>query len=230
MGALSLCERILIYVFYTTLGALLLHITDLFVALEGATVEANASVPPTLRLVDVLFNVTLVVATELLLPPPLLPLLLSVTVTVQATILPPSTVLTIMIVLPADMPVTKPLSDTVALAGEVLLHVTALFVALEGATETNRFSVSPTATESAVLFKETPVTGTSTAPLLTGVTETAQVDLLPPSTEIAEMAVLPAHMPMTTPSVTVAISGWSLLHVMSLFAALSGKTVAVRVS
>jgi hypothetical protein len=45
-----------------TVGALVLHVTFLFVALDGATVAVNVSVPPTVRLVVVLFNVTPVTA------------------------------------------------------------------------------------------------------------------------------------------------------------------------
>jgi hypothetical protein len=208
-----------------TLEVLLLHVTDLFIAFEGDTVAISVSALPTVRLAELLFRETPV--TAVLVPPPPLT---AFTVTVQVAILPPLSVLTMMVALPADIPFTKPVSETVALSGETLLHITALFVALAGVTEANRFSVPPTPTDIAVLFKVTPVTGTSTSPPLAGVTETAQVDLFSPSTVIAVIAALPALMPMTTPSVTVATSGLLLVHVTSLLAASSGKTVAVRVS
>jgi hypothetical protein len=93
--------------------ALVLHATFLLVALAGATVAVNVSVPPKSRASVVLFKVTLVTATEAV-----------VTVTAQVAVLLPSVVVTVIVALPADTAVTKPLDDTVATEVELLLHDT----------------------------------------------------------------------------------------------------------
>jgi hypothetical protein len=85
------------------------------VALAGETVEVKVSVPPIIIVVDVLFRDTPVTGTE---PLPL------VTVTAQIAILLPSEVVTVMVELPTDTPVTVPLDDTEATAGALVLHVT----------------------------------------------------------------------------------------------------------
>jgi hypothetical protein len=73
----------------------------------------NISVSPAVRLVDVLFKVTPVTATVVVL-----------TVTAQLAVLLPSEVVTVMVALPVDKAVTKPLVDTVATAELLLLHDT----------------------------------------------------------------------------------------------------------
>jgi hypothetical protein len=198
---------------------LLLHVTALLVALDGAIVAVKVSLFPTRRLVDALFKVTPVTDTV-----PLPPLEM---LTEQVAVLLPSAVLTVIIALPVETALTWPLADTVATAVLLLLHNTYWFVALAGATVAVKVSEPPTVSESAALFKETPVTGTL-VPLL--VTLTAQVAILPPSTVVAVIAVLPALMPITTPFVTIATSGTLLLHVTSLFVAFAGETVAFKVS
>jgi hypothetical protein len=78
-----------------TAGALVLHDTFLFVALEGATVAVKVSVLPTVIVVDDLFKVTPVTET-----------VPTVTVTEQVAVLLPSCVVTVIIALPADTAVT----------------------------------------------------------------------------------------------------------------------------
>jgi hypothetical protein len=56
---------------------------------------------------------------------------------------PPSTVFTVMIDEPAVTPVTKPAELTVAIAVLLDVHVTLLFVALEGATVAVNVVVEP---------------------------------------------------------------------------------------
>jgi hypothetical protein len=80
-----------------------------------------------------------------------------VTVTEHVAVLLPSTVVTVITVLPADTAVTVPL-DTVATAGALLLHVTLLFVALEGVMVALRVSLPPTVKDRLVLLRLTPVT------------------------------------------------------------------------
>jgi hypothetical protein len=102
---------------------------------------------PTVRLVDVLFNVTPVTAIEVLL-----------TVTEQSAVFLPSSVVTVMTALPTDTPVTRPLDETVAMVGTLLLHVTLWFVAEAGSTLANKVSVPPTVRLVDVLFRDTCVT------------------------------------------------------------------------
>jgi hypothetical protein len=101
-----------------TAGTLLLHVTFWLVALEGEMLANNVSVPPTVRLVDDLFKVTLVTG-----------ITAAVTVTEQAAVFLPSSVVTVMAALPVDTPITMPF---VTVATELLLvfHVTFWLVAL----------------------------------------------------------------------------------------------------
>jgi hypothetical protein len=151
-------------------GALLLHDTLLLVALDGVMVAVKVSELPIVIVVDDLFKVTPVTAT---LPPPP-----PVTVTVQVAVLWPSTVVTVITALPADTALTKPLWDTVATAALPLLHITFLFVALDGAMMAVKVSELPTVIVVEVLFRDTPVTATALLPLET---LTAQVAVFPPS-------------------------------------------------
>jgi hypothetical protein len=152
-----------------TAGALLLHDTFLFEALDGATVALNVSELPTVIVVDDLLSVTPVTTMGLTLPP--------VTVTEQVAVLLPSAVVTVITALPADTALTVPF-DTVATDVLPLLHVTLLFVALEGAMVAVNVSELPTVRESVLLFRDTPVTATVLLPLET---LTAQVAVLLPS-------------------------------------------------
>jgi hypothetical protein len=193
-------------------GALLLNVTALLVALSGVTMGINCSVPPTGMFKDGILNDTPVTDTAL-------------TVTAQVAVLLPSSVVTVMAALPAAMPVTNPLDDTVATELALLLHVTFWLVALAGAILAIKVSVLPTLRLRDVLFKVTPVTVTADA-----LTVTAQVAVLLPSTVLTVIVAVPAAMPVTKPFVTVAIVGALLLHVTALFVALAGATVAVKVS
>jgi hypothetical protein len=56
----------------------------------------------------------------------------AVTVTLQVAVLLPSTVVTVIIALPAPMKLTTPAADTVATDELLVDHVTALFVAVDG--------------------------------------------------------------------------------------------------
>jgi hypothetical protein len=132
-----------------TLVLLLLHVTVLFVALVGATVAVNCCVPPTA--IDALVGdiVTPVTAT-----------VDEVTVTAQVAVLEPSWVVTVIVAVPAALPVTKPDVLTVAIAVLLLVQVTVLFVAFAGATVAVSCVVPFTATETDVGLIVTPVTGT----------------------------------------------------------------------
>jgi hypothetical protein len=183
-----------------TEGALLLHVTFLFVALEGATVAVNVSELPTVRLVDVLLSVTPVTATGLTLLPVML--------TVQVAVLLPSAVVTVMVTVPVATAVTIP-PDTVATEGALLVHVTFLFVALEGAMVAVNVSVLPTVIVVDDLFRDTPVTSTGGG----AVTVTVHAAVLLPLVVVTVITALPTDTPITTPFVTVATAVLLLLHV-----------------
>jgi hypothetical protein len=104
------------------------------------------------------------------------PLFSSVTVTEQVAVLLPSSVLTAIVAVPSDTAVTRPVADTVATDGLLLLQTTFLLAALEGETVAVNCSVAPTTNESVILFKDMPVTEMTGA-----VTVTSQLALLFPS-------------------------------------------------
>jgi hypothetical protein len=197
-------------------GALVLHDTLLFVALDGATVALSVSVLPTRSVVELLLRDTPVTATVGVL-----------TVTVQVAVLLPSALVTVITALPADTAVTKPLWFTVATVALPLLHVTFLFVALDGEILAVKVSVFPTVREVDDLFKLTPVTPTVPPPL---VTLTEQVAVLLPSKVVTVIVALPAETALTVPPDTLATALLLLLHDTFLLVALEGETVALRVS
>ena len=146
------------------------------------------------------------------------------TVTVHVAVLPPSTVVTVMVAVPFAFAVTTPFA-TVATAVLLLLHVTALFAALSGATVATSVAVSPAASSStAFVFRVTPVTATGIS------TVTSHVAVLPPSTVVTVMVAVPFAFAVTTPFATVATAGLLLSHVTALFVAFAGATVAASVT
>jgi cytochrome b561 len=194
---------------------LLFHVTFWFVALAGVMVGIRVSVPLTSMAVLALFNDTPVTLTTL-----------ALTVTVQESVYPPSTVVTVIAANPALTPVTKPLFDTVATAVLLLLHVTFLFVALVGIIVGKRVSVPLTSMTVLALFNDTPVTL-----ILLVLTVTVQEAVLPPSEVVTIMVAIPALTPVTKPLFdTVATAVLLLLHVTFLFVALAGVMVGIRVS
>jgi hypothetical protein len=177
---------------------LLFHVTFLLVALEGATVAIKVSEAPSIMVVDVLFKDTPVTATGA-----------ALTVTAQVAVLFPSSVVTVIVALPADTPETMPLNDTEATVLLLLLHITFLLVALEGSIVATKVSDPPTVRLVMVLLSVTPVTATGAA-----LTVTAQVAVLLPSSVITVIVALPTDTPVTKPfEDTVATAGALLLHV-----------------
>ena len=102
---------------------LLVHVTFLFVALLGLTVAVNDSVFPLAKFNEVLFSLTLSTA-----------IVGSVTVTLQVAVLFPSSVVAVIVAVPAAIAVTLPVKSTVATLELLLVHVTFLFVAFVGTT------------------------------------------------------------------------------------------------
>ena len=133
-----------------TAGLSLVHVTALLVALSGDTVAVRVfASPPTVSARVVGARVTPVTA--------MVPAF-AVTVTVHVAVLPPSTVVTVMVAVPAPTGVTLP-STTVTTEGLSLVHVTALLVALSGNTVAVRvFASPPTVSARVVGSRVTPVT------------------------------------------------------------------------
>ena len=104
-----------------TLVLLLLQPTFLLPALSGFTVAVSVSVSPGSRDSDVLFSVTEETGTSL-------------TVTAQVADFSPSSVVTVIVVVPEVKAVTKPVSLTDATAVLLLVQVTFLFAAFSGST------------------------------------------------------------------------------------------------
>ena len=147
-----------------------------------------------------------------------------VTVTVQVAVLFPSTVVTVIVAVPAALAVIVPL---LTVATVVLLedHVTFWLVAPVGVNVKVRFCVPFTLREIVFGVSVTPVT--ATAVLLT---VTAQVAVLFWSAVVTVIVAVPAALAVTVPSLTVAMAASLVVHVMFLFVALSGATVAVSFS
>jgi hypothetical protein len=197
--------------------AVLLHsqLTVLFEAFEGDTVAVNCSVVPGSKKRLVLLKdipVTGIVGIK--------------TVTSQLVFLLPSAVVTVMVAVPLDIPVTNPVDKTVATDGALLVQVISLFVALAGNTVAINCSVESIAKERPVLFNDTPVTG-----IVGVVTVTSQLAFLLPSTVVTAMVAVPFAILVTNPvDETVATDGVLLVQVTSLFVALAGSMVAVNCS
>ena len=147
------------------------------------------------------------------------------TVTEQVAFLLPSSVVTVIVAVPAFFAVTTPEVETVATVVLLEDQVTFLFVALDGDTVAVSVCVWPSTKVRLVWFKLTPVTGTVAA-----LTVTEQVAFLLPSSVVTVIVAVPAFFAVTTPEVeTVATVVLLEDQVTFLFVALEGDTVAVRV-
>ena len=154
--------------------------------------------------------------------------LIPVTATVFAVIFAvavfPLFVFAVIVAVPAAFAVTNPLVDTVATLVLELVHVTVLLVALDGVIVAVNCDVFPTSKLSLVLFKLIPVTST-----VFDDTFTVQVAVFPPA--VAVIVVVPTPTATTAPLLsTVAIFDELLVHVIVLFVALDGVTVACSVA
>ena len=141
--------------------------------------------------------------------------LLAVTVILQvAVFLVPSALVTVAVIsaVPAFRPLTKPLELTDATVGALLSQVTALVVALLGATVAVSWSVSFTPILAVAWFKVTPVAG-----ILEAVTVILQVavQVTPLTTTDKLMVASPGATPFTFPVESmVALSVFLLDQVM----------------
>ena len=124
------------------------QLTFLFVALEGLTVAVSCPVWPFDRDISVLFSET-----------PVTEITFFFTVTTQEAVLFPSSVVAVIVAVPPETAVTKPLEETFAIDVELDLQLTFLFVALEGLTVAVSCPVSPSVRVISDLSSEIPDTG-----------------------------------------------------------------------
>ena len=136
-------------------GFSVLQLTFLFVALSGFIVTTNVNSSPTFNSFSSVFNVTLStfiisgssgsgsVTSS------------SFTVTVQVAVFCPSSVVTVISVVPSAIAVTTPLSSTVAIFEFSVLQLTFLFVALSGFIVATNVNSSPTFNSFSSVFNVT---------------------------------------------------------------------------
>ena len=127
---------------------------------------------------------------------------------------------------PALLAVTVPLADTVATSLLLLLQLTLLLsVVFSGSTVAVSLYVLPSTIPTVLSLRRTSVTG-----ICFFSTVTVQPALFP-FVLVAVITAVPALLAVTVPlASTVATASLLLLHVMLLFSALSGVTVAANVS
>jgi len=144
------------------------------------------------------------------------------TVTSTSALLAPSTVVTLTVAVPAVTPVITPVLLTLTIPGLLEAHLTALFVAFEGATTAVNAAVAWTCTTAGDGRSNTLVTRI-------GVTVTDELAVLPPSAVVAVMLTLPGTTPLTTPVVLTLATAESLEDHDTVFVvAFAGVTLAVN--
>ena len=124
----------------------------------------------------------------------------AVTVTAHSAVKPPSAVLTVIVAVPCSTAVTTPFKTVATFSSEVD-HVTVLTSASAGVIVSVSVTVSPFARETAVLSRETPVTGTATS---FGVTVNVIVSLTGAIPKSAFVYVVAAVMSTVFSSSTIA--------------------------
>ena len=187
------------------------QVTVLSMASSGLTVGVKVTVSPTFSDALVLFRLTEVTG-------------VSKTVTKQLAVL--SFTFTVIVALPTPTAVTTtlvPSEATLNSATRALsdLHDTPSIVASSGLTVYVKVTVSPTFSDALVLFRLTEVTGVAT---------TVIVQVADFSPAFAVMVAEPTSLAVTTPLLTVATEASEELQVTVLSVALSGLTVAVKVT
>ena len=133
----------------------------------------------------------------------------------------PLEVVTVTVAVPSPTAVILPFS-TVATDGSDELHITDLSVAFAGITVAVSVALSPTVSESSVLFSVTPVTST-----VGTLTVTVQVAVLPLEV-VAIITAVPTPAAVTVPLTATATAGLEDEYVMLLSVVLDGSTVATN--
>ena len=191
--------------------SLLLQVTDLFEAVEGATAAVSCRVFPILSVTD--SGVTVI------------PLAGVVTVTVQVSLTDEFAAdFTVMVAVPLPLAVTRPEEFTVATALLLLVQVTDLLEAVEGDIVAVSCLVLPTFSDTDSRLTVTPVVGVVTVTVQEAVAFAFADDF-------TVMTAVPLVFAVTLPEEsTVATEVLLLDQVTALFVALLGLTVAVRVA
>jgi hypothetical protein len=179
------------------------------VAFAGAIVELSCCVPP--------INIEAVVGDTLT---PFTSI--GLTVITLVAVLEPSAVVTVIVAVPTDKPVTSPVALTVATAVLLLLQVTFWFVALAGAIVAVNCCVPPIKIEAVVGDTLTPVTSI-------GFTIMTDVAVKLPSAVVTVIVAVPTETPVTRPvALTVATAVLLLLQVTLWLVAFAGAIVAAN--
>ena len=159
------------------------------VAFAGAIVEVNCCVPP-IR-IEAVVGDTLTPVTRI-----------GLTVMTEVAVKLPSAVVTVIVAVPTDTPVTRPVELTVATAVLLLLQVTFWFVAFAGVIVELSCCVPPINIEAVVGDTLTPVTRI-------GLTVMTDVAVLEPSAVVTVIVVVPGERALTRP---VSMTGGSPLQ------------------
>ena len=188
------------------------QVTVLSVAFSGVTVTVNISSSPTTISTEFLSSTISHTGT-----------VLGITVTSHVAVLLPSSVVTVIVAIPAFCATTFP-SETIATDLSLLVQFNFLFVALSGCMAAISVSLYPSSISIEVLSRLTLVTGT-----VLGTTVTWHLADFPPSSVITVMVAEPTLHAVTFPSVTDTTELSLLLQVIFLLDASLGFTVAVKI-
>jgi hypothetical protein len=132
---------------------------------------------------------------------------IGLTVITLVAVLEPSAVVTVIVAVPTDKPVTRPVALTVATAVLLLLQVTFWFVAFAGVIVELSCCVPPINMEAVVGLTVTPVTRI-------GLTVMTEVAVKLPSAVVTVIVAVPTDTPVTRPvELTVATAVFELLQV-----------------
>ena len=149
--------------------------------------------------------------------------MLEITVIKALAVYPPSVALAVIVAEPIDTAVTSPVLLTVA-ADELLFHVIALFVALEGVMVAVSCLVAPTVKLTDEVSSEIPVTGITTGAATTFIVAVA---VNPPSTVFAVIVVKPTPIALTSPVLLTVADVPAADHRIVLFVAVEGVIVPI---
>ena len=226
-------------VFPFVLVAVITAVPALFavtVPLASTVATASLLLPQLTFLLSVVFSGS-TVAVSLYVLPSTIPTVLSLrrtsvtgicffsTFTVQPALFP-FVLVAVITAVPALLAVTFPLASTVATASLLLLQLTFLLsVVFSGSTVAVSLYVLPSTIPTVLSLRRTSVTG-----ICFFSTFTVQPALFP-FVLVAVITAVPALLAVTVPlTSTIATASLLLLHVMLLFSAFSGVTVAANVS
>ena len=151
--------------------------------------------------------------------------------------MPPSSVVTIIVVVPFAIPVTFPSLSTIAISESIVDHVIFLFFALSGSIIAVNFFFSPTSNFIEFVSNFIPVTLISSPGSGSGVgstcefsvTITSHLAVFPPSSVVTVIVEVPSANPVTIPLLlTSTILELLEDQIMFLLSAFCGSIIAVN--